>query len=463
MELWEHGAIELAAAIERGEVSAREAVQAHLQRIEKVNAQVNAVTVVLDESALAAADDADRRHASGEQLGPLHGVPITVKENIDLTGSATSQGTVALAGMNPPLDSPHVERMKAAGAIPIGRTNLPDFGLRWHTDNALRGPTRNPWDASKTPGGSSGGEAAALATGMTPLGLGNDIGGSLRIPSAFCGTAAIKPTTGRIASASSLEPLDPFLSAQLMGVQGPMARHVRDLRVGLDVMSGPHPRDPISLPVPLEGLPVGTPIRVAVVRDLAGTDPAVAAGVQAAADALADAGYVIEDVGPPRLVEAVEVWSRILLTEVNTLWAFMGPFASADANTFIDEAMEASPPTDAGGMVLAHIARHGILREWAAFFEDHPLILGPVCTQPPYEVGYDLTGVDAITDLRQRFTLTVTLNLLGLPAAAVSTGLHDGLPVGVQIAGAAFREDLCLDAAQAIEERLGVLTPVNPR
>ncbi len=197
-ELWRWSAADLAQAIRTKQTSSREVVQAHLGRIAAVNDSIRAVTAVLDESALAAADAADRAVAAGEPLGPLHGVPITVKENIDLTGSANTEGAVALKDAVPPVDAPHVAQMKAAGAIPIGRTNLPDFGLRWHTDNELHGATRNPWNPARTPGGSSGGEAAALATGMTPLGMGNDYGGSLRWPSQCCGTAAIRPSLGRV-------------------------------------------------------------------------------------------------------------------------------------------------------------------------------------------------------------------------------------------------------------------------
>lgn len=187
-DLFRFGATELARRIRAREVSSVEVVRAHLERIEAVNSKLNALTVVLADEALTAAEACDRALAEGRSpLGPLHGVPMTVKENIDLAGTATTEGIVALAQSMPASDGPHVLQLRAAGAIPIARSNMPDFGLRWHTDNALRGTTLNPWDRSRTPGGSSGGEAAALATGMTPLGNGNDLGGSLRWPSQCCG------------------------------------------------------------------------------------------------------------------------------------------------------------------------------------------------------------------------------------------------------------------------------------
>jgi amidase len=193
-DLWRMSATDLAEAIRSKHISSAEVVEAHLRRIEAVNPSVNAVTVVLSEQASQAAKVADRAVASGGELPPLHGVPFTVKENIDLAGTPTSHGVKALAGAYPGLDAPNVERVRAAGAIPIGRTNCPDLGIRWHTNSELRGATVSPWDRSRTPGGSSGGEAAALATGMTPLGLGNDLGGSLRWPAQCCGISSLKPT-----------------------------------------------------------------------------------------------------------------------------------------------------------------------------------------------------------------------------------------------------------------------------
>src|SRR5579884_1216568 len=223
-DLWRMSILELAEATRSRHLSSQEVIEAHLRRIEAVNPAVNAITVVLAEQALEAAKAADR--VTDGDLPPLHGIPFTVKGNIDLLGTPTTQGLMALSGAYPKLDAPVVERLKAAGAIPIGRTNLPNFAIRWHTDSELWGATVNPWDPSRTPGASSGGEAVALATGMSPLGLGNDLGGSLRIPSQFNGTAAIKPTLGRVASASSLTPQEAPISIQLMAVQGPMARSV---------------------------------------------------------------------------------------------------------------------------------------------------------------------------------------------------------------------------------------------
>jgi amidase len=199
-ELWKQGPAELAAIIAGKEASSAEVIDAHLARIADVNPHLNAITRVLGDEARAAARAADAALAAGEPLGPLHGVPFTVKQNIDLAGCATDNGVPALAQAISPVDAPIVERMKAAGAIPIGRTNCPDMALRVHTDSSLHGLTRNPWDPMRTAGGSSGGEAAALASGMSPVGLGNDIGGSLRNPASCCGIASLKPSAGMVPS-----------------------------------------------------------------------------------------------------------------------------------------------------------------------------------------------------------------------------------------------------------------------
>jgi amidase len=253
-EIWHLSATELAQRIARRQLSSAEVVNAHLARIDAVNPALNAVVRVLGDQAREAADLADRRLAVGETVGPLHGVPFTVKENIDMAGLPTTWGVPILAEAVVPMDAPVVERMRAAGAIPIGRTNLPDMALRIHTASSLHGLTRNPWHPDRTAGGSSGGEAAALASGISPIGLGNDIGGSLRNPANACGIASIRPSFGRVPDADCGQP-GQLLAVQLMNVQGPMARRVAEVRLGLRVLIGAHARDPYSIDAPFEGPP----------------------------------------------------------------------------------------------------------------------------------------------------------------------------------------------------------------
>jgi amidase len=462
-DLWRLGARQLAELIRTKQVSSREVVESHLDRIAAVNDRVNAVVRVLADEARQAADIADAMVAAGGPLGPFHGVPMTVKENIDLAGSATTQGLQAFAEAIPPDDAPHISQLRAAGAIPIGRTNLPDFGLRWHSDNALRGATRNPWDPGRTPGGSSGGEAVALATGMTPLGMGNDYGGSLRVPSQFCGTAALKPTLGRVPWVSLLEPQDFPLTLQLFAVQGPMARRVEDLRAALTVMSSPDPRDPWWVPAPLRGPDL--PKRVAVTVDPAGQGvaPDVAAGVRRAADALRDAGYTVDEIEPPAVAQAADLWADQVMTELQTvLMPMLEPVASAEAMQFLGLVQQVKPVLAFQDYILSFAQRGGIARAWSQFQAEWPLVLGPVCTMEPFPVGYDVAGVEEVGEIVRSMRLVVTVNLLGLPAAAAPVGVAQGVPQGVQVIGPRYREDLCLDAAQAIEDRLGLITPIEP-
>jgi amidase len=464
-ELWRRSATELAKAIARGDVSSIEVVQAHLGRIAAVNAKVNAITLVLADDALQAAKEADRAVAAGETLGAFHGVPFTIKENVDVAGSPTTQGVPALANAIAPMDAPVVERLRAAGAIPLARTNLPDLGLRVHTESALHGTTRNPFDGTKTAGGSSGGEAAALATGMSPLGLGNDIGGSLRNPAYCCGIASLKPTSHRLPHASSTSPDEPVLASQLMSVEGPMARRVGDVRSAFKVLAGAHPRDPFCVPAPFDGPPVDAPIRVALVPEPPGgsTTSAVAAAVRAAGDALADAGYDVVEATPPRVEEAIEVWSRWLISELALLKPLMRPVMSADAGRFLDYAEEHIGTVDFAGSVQLQMQRHSIARAWSEFMADHPLIVGPVWTGPPFAAGWDAASKDNAVATLELIRFVLPMNLLGLPAACVPTGVVDGLPTGVQVVGWRFREDLCLDGAEAVETRLGTITPIDPR
>ena len=238
-ELWTLAACDLARLVGEREVSAREVVQAHLDRIGQVNPTVNAVTAVLDGDALEAADAADAALLRGEEAGPLCGVPMTVKENIDVAGFATTLGIAALRDAVARRDAPHVGELRAAGAIPVGRGNMPEFGMRWHTVSVLRGATRNPWSARHTPGGSSGGDAAAVASGMVPLGMGNDGAGSLRWPAACCGVTALKPSFGRVSQGGHQEPPHPAPFAfQLLGRPGADRRHVRDLRLAFRTCAG---------------------------------------------------------------------------------------------------------------------------------------------------------------------------------------------------------------------------------
>ncbi len=467
-ELWRRGALELAGMIARREVTSREVVEAHLARIDEVNPQLNAIVRRLDDEARAGADAADRAVAAGERLGPFHGVPITVKENIDLAGTPTTQSLAAFGEAVAPVDAPVVERMRAAGAIPIGRTNLPDLGRRVFTESSLHGITDNPWMSGRTAGGSSGGEAAALAAGMSPLGLGNDIGGSLRNPAHCCGVASIKPSTGVVPTATVIPPEDLSIMSQLMLVEGVMARNIADVRAGLHAVAGPHVRDPLALPVLLSDIDPGRRLRIAVTPDPPGgaTHPGVAAAIRRAADALADAGAEVVEAAPDSFAESIELWARLLVEEVRAQAPLIEMVMGADGYTFLTHAMALYAPATTAQVSEMHAARNRVEKQWHRFLTEHDVLLSPVWAQPALPHGYDIASLDNAVATFEVLRPVVPLNLLGLPAAVVPVGFADGLPIGAQVAARRFSDLAALSVAQLVADVLGdesPLTPIDPR
>lgn len=456
------GALELAAQIRTRAVSSREVLEAHLQRVDQVNGDLNAIVRVLADEARAAAHAADAAVAAGDDLGPLHGVPFTVKENIDLAGTPTTQGVPALAEAIAPIDAPSAARMRAAGGIPFARTNLPDFGLRVHTHSELHGLTRNPWNPNVTAGGSSGGEASAIAAGMTPIGLGNDIGGSLRNPAHCCGIASLKPSTGVVPQATVIPPVDQSLAPQLMAVEGPMARRVADVRAGLEILAGPDRRDPVSLPVSITDAEPGARLRIAVLADPPGgtTDPGIAAAIRSVADRLADAGHDVVDATPPGYEEVLMYWAAFLIGEIRIqrgeFDAAMGPGGRALLTSF-DEIM---PPTDLAGQFMIHTERYRLMREWSDFYAEHPVLLSPTWALAAFAHDADITGSAETSTETIRPVLPA--NFLGTPSAVTPAGVVDGLPVGVQVMGDRFTDLRCLTVAAEIESLVGTITPIDP-
>ena len=457
-ELWQKTATELGAIIHNKEASSREVVQAHLDRIERVNPKLNAITVVLAETALDAAEQADR----SESADPLHGVPFTIKENIDCVGSATTNGVPAWAEAMPSLDAPIVDRLKNAGAIPLARTNLPELGLRITTDNPLRGRTLNPWDESRTAGGSSGGEASALASGMSPLGLGNDIGGSVRNPAFCCGITSLKPTAGRIPRASSIAPTEMGLAGQLMAVEGPMARSVADVRLAYETISGRHSRDPVSVDAPLYGPEM--PKRAAVATSVPGVDlpNSVTSAVSAASRALEDAGYQVEEINPPALERVHEVWGHILTMEFKPQLTEFAKVMSEGPLELLRFLCERFDPAKVE-IPAIHAERNGLQSQWSEFFADYPIMIGPTWTNIQFEHDADLDGKAGLDMTVDRLRFIAPANVLGLPSAAVPIDVIDGLPTGVQVYADQWRDDLALQGAQAIENEIGTICPIDPK
>lgn len=459
-ELWQWGAKETATRIAAGEVSCVDVVDAHLERMASTNPAVNAVTVDLSEQARAAAQAADTLFAGGADVGAMHGVPITIKENVDVAGQATPNGLPALADTIAEEDSPQVASLRQAGAIIIGRTNTPEFSFRWHTDNPLRGATLNPWDEARTPGGSSGGAASSVALGIGCVAHGNDLGGSLRYPAYCCGLTTVRPTLGRVPAYNASAPAERSPSLQLMSVQGPIAREVADVRLALEVMAQSSWQDPWHVPVPVAGPISAGPLRVALSYGPVATppQPAVVAAVDAAGAALADAGYDVVAGRPPNLEEMAARWQALLSAEVRAgMIDLVREMGSEDVNHAIDWMLATAPELDLAGYItmLADRTRH--LRAWQHFMEDTPLVLSPVSQEVAILAGDDVRSKQRMVEILSAQTMLVVANYLGFPAAAVPTGLTDGVPVGVQILGPRFREDLCLDAAEVIEGSTGIL------
>jgi amidase len=459
--IWQWSAVDTAGAIREGRISAEQVVQAHIDRMHAVNPGLNAVVVDLSEPALEAARAADRAKAQGAPLGTLHGVPVTIKINIDVEGQANSNGVVGLKDNIAPGDSPVVANLKQAGAIIIGLTNTPEFSMRGFTDNKLHGLTKNPWDSEITCGGSSGGAAASMAAGIATIAHGNDIGGSLRWPAYCNGIVTIKPTQGRIPAFNPSAPAERPLIAQLMSVQGPLAREVRDVRLGFEVMSRRDMRDPWWVPAPLEGTPLAKPIKVALARvpDDMDTDAEVMALTRIAADHLSNAGYAIFEADVPDLAGTWQLWCDLIMTELSVLQETqMRELGTMEFCQTLDGFLKLATILDGRGYMEAIARRSRVLRNWLAFMEMYPLILTPLSVKRTPGARADLGGADAVRSLFWNdLRFMSSINVLGLPAAVVPAGLVAGTPVGVQLIASRYREDVCLDAAGAIEARVGIM------
>lgn len=470
-ELWRWTATDLARAIRTRQVSSREAVESCLVRIEQTNPQLNALVEVSPEEALDMADAADRAVAAGEALGPLHGVPTSIKVNSDQAGHATTNGVAAFKDNIADVDGPHVKKLREAGAVFVGRGNTPAFSYRWFADNDLHGRTLNPWDVERTPGGSSGGASSAVASGMVPIAHGNDIGGSIRYPAYACGVVGIRPTIGRVPSWYGPTDADEAMSVQSMLAQGPLARSVADLRLALDAMSGFDPRDPFTVPVPSASAnePLPRPIRVGLLRDVgvATPQPAVSEALDAAASWLGDVGYVVEDIELPLLEEAYRLWYLLAMEEFRQIMPLVEEVgdegmkrAAAAYYTAAKDWWGPSPDLDA---YMNGYARRGkLIGRLQAFMQDFPLVLLPVSAEQAFEQDADIVSVESGLRVIAAQWSMMAIPTLGFPAISVPTGVFDGLPVGVQLMGRRFREDTIFDAAEVIEARSGVLAPIDP-
>ena len=452
---------EMASGIRRKEISPVELVQAHLKRIERLDPMLHAFVTVASESALDQAQRAEETVSRGEETGPLHGVPITVKSCIDVKGMRCETGSALRAGNVPEQDATLVARLKQAGAIILGNTNAPEMLMSYETDNEIFGRTNNPWDVERTPGGSSGGESAAIAAGCSAGGVGSDGGGSIRVPAHFSGICGLKPTPGRIpATGHYPASFGPFTK---LGVVGPMARTVGDVRLLYEVMAGPDWEDVCSAPVgvrsdsggELKGLRIGyfeQDSRVPVTAE-------TRAAVKWAAQSLEHAGCVVNQFCPDGLEEARRLWDIFFCHCATMLLAPMMKGRELTLPILAEYAKSGHGPAPAtandmlNAWIERDVAKIKILRQ----MEEYPVLVCAVCAVPAFRHGernWTVNG-QSVTYL-DAMSYTQWWNLLGFPAAVVQAGQSpEGLPIGVQVVGRPWQEEIVLAVAEAIEKECG--------
>jgi Asp-tRNA(Asn)/Glu-tRNA(Gln) amidotransferase A subunit family amidase len=449
----------MAEQIRTRNISAVDLVEAHLAQIEKLNPQLNAFVQVDAERARGAAREAEAAVMREETLGPLHGVPVSIKSSLEVAGLRCEAGTRLRAGLVATQDAPLVARLKNAGAIVLGTTNAPEFLMAWETDNLLYGRTNSPLDAERTPGGSSGGEAAAIAAGMSAGGVGSDGGGSIRVPAHFSGICGLKPTPGRIPSTGHFPvSVGPFA---LLGVVGPMARTVSDLKVLFEVMQGPDVGDTCAAPVPVRwpSDKEAKKLRVGYFEDDGRTPvtPETRAAVRAAAEALRGAGFEVDKFRPEGLEEARRLWHRLFVVGGGMLLRPMFKEDDQDLSPILKQFLEwsAAEPAHTARTLLDAWIQRDLLR--VRFFEQmqkYPILLCPAAAIPAFRHGERSWQVEGKTvHYLDAWSYAEFFNLLGNPAAVVPVGRSpEGLPIGVQIVGRPWEEEQVLAVAAALEK-----------
>ncbi|WFU42995.1 amidase family protein [Bradyrhizobium sp. CB82] len=462
-DLWRLSAADLATLIRSRKVSAFEAAKAGLARLDAVNPRLNAVIDHRPEDVLEQAAAVDAAIARGEDPGLLAGVPVTVKVNVDQEGFATTNGLKIQREVIAKADNPVVANLRKAGAVILGRTNCPAFSYRWFTTNLIHGDTKNPRDASLTPGGSSGGAGSAVAAGIGHIAHGTDIAGSIRYPAYACGVHGLRPTMGRIPAFNAALPERP-IGPQISAVSGPLARTINDIRISLAAMAARDVRDPWWVPAPLEGPAVPKRAALCLNPDGLATAPEVAAAVSDAGKRLERAGWTVEVIeNTPPMREAAEWQTK--------LWLGDGYEAALEAAE-----REGDPgalaclrgnrakvtPFDQAAYAKALMRRATLTREWMLFFEKYAVVLTPVSGELPFPDHLDRKDEASFKRVWDAQLPQIAIPFMGLPGLAVSTGLVGKAPVGVHVVSGRYREDLCLLAGEAIEAGGVPASPIDP-
>jgi amidase len=433
------------------EVSSREVVEAHIDRIHEVNPAINAVVEVWSETALQAADEVDSQRTDL----PLAGVPFSVKDSIEVRGTVCTAGTLGYRHNAPSArDATLVAKLRAAGAIPLARTNLPDLLFAFETDNFIHGRTNNPYDLTRTSGGSSGGEAALLAACGSPFGLGSDAAGSVRLPAHYCGVASLKPTSGRLSRTGHVPPAGGWI--ETLWQIGPMARRVEDLITMLPLLLGPDGEDRTLVPMPLATSPPLNQLRIAFFTDngILAADAATTAAVHSAAKALADAGARAEERRPPAVERSYDLEMRFLGPDGGDgLREFLTSIGSGRAHPLLYGWLDKLEQyrTDVAGFAKCWSDLDSFRQDMNEFLQTCDVLLSPVAAFPAVPHGQSINR-----DIFPGFSYTMTHNLTGWPASVVRCGVSPGgLPIGVQISAAPWREDITLSVAKYLEDSLG--------
>lgn len=453
-------AVEMAQQIREKKLSPVELAEAHLTKIERLNPKLNAFVEVNAERVLREARAAEAAVMTEKNFGPLHGVPISIKSSLEVEGFRWESGTRLRAGIVAARDAPLVSRLRGAGAIVLGVTNAPEFLMAWETDNLLYGRTNSPWDLDGTPGGSSGGEAAAIASGMSAGGVGSDGGGSIRVPAHFSGICGLKPTPGRVPSTGHFPPSGgPFA---LIGVVGPMARNVADLRLLFEVMQGPDVGDSCAAPVPVRWPTVAETrnLRVGYFEDDGRTPVTreIRMAVQQAADSLRRAGFQVEPFRPQGLEQARELWKKFFVKVAGMLIAPMFRGREQDQSPILRQFLgwSAAEPELSGDTLLQAWIDHDSARaNFLGQTEQYPILLCPAAAIPAFRHGERSWQIDGRTvDYLDAWSYTEWFNLLGNPAAVVPVSYSpEGLPIGVQIVGRPWKEEQVLAVAADLESQ----------
>ncbi len=438
----------LAALIRSRQLSAEEATRATLARIDRLNPGLNAIVQRRDDDALTEARAIDTRIAQGEDPGPLAGVPVTVKVNIDQKGHATTNGLRIQQGLIATEDSPPVANLARAGAIIVGRTNTPAFSLRWFTRNSLHGATRNPAFPALTPGGSSGGAASAVAAGLGPIGHGTDIAGSIRYPAYACGIHGLRPGLGRVPAFNATAG-DRLIGGQLMAVSGPLARSAADLRLGLKALSQPDPRDPWH--TAYSAAPYPKRAALSLTPDGLQTDPAIQEALTEAAKTLESQGWEIGTPPIPPFREAMELQLTLWLSEFGLGGTeAIAREADPDATFVHRELTKLAPPPTLESFMRALQSRARLARLWRGFFTDWPVLLTPVSGALPFPDHYDTSSPEAFAKVIEAQMPQIAPPFMGLPGLAVSTTRTATHPIGIQALADRGREDILLDVADLL-------------